>query len=314
MTLSDYAQWPFFCTFVFILLARTLSGNLFAEHLCMKRTVFFSIILALCAVAHAQNIKVKGSAELLPIVDRWAINYTKAHPATPVVSLGGGTSVGISSLAEGSADIATAERSLTDSEAHNLRSPIDVVFATDAMIFVVHPSNPVRTITMEQLREIYSGKITNWSELGGSNLPIHAMAIGPNYGMTSLVQEKIMKGARWGANVRVAASEHDLLYSVWQDPSAISYTGMALGKDFKQLAIAKEKGAPAYNATTENIQAGHYTLTHSVHLYMTDRSSAAAKEFVNWTLSHEGQQQVANAGIWMLSASERERSRSRLKQ
>jgi phosphate transport system substrate-binding protein len=280
----------------------------------MKRTVYLFIILSLCVVVHAQNIKVKGSAELLPIVDRWAITYTKAHPATPVLSLGGGTTTGINSLADGSADIATAERTLTENETHALRSPIDVVFATDAMLFVVHPNNPVKSISMDQLRDVYSGKITNWNELGGLNMPIHPMAIGPNFGMTSLVQEKIMKGAKWGPNVRVAASEHDLLYSVWQDPAAISYTGMALGKDFKHLAIAKEKGTTAYSATTENIQAGHYTLVHSVHLYMTERSSSAAKEFVSWTLSHDGQQQVANAGIWMLSSSERERSRSRIHQ
>lgn len=280
----------------------------------MKRTVCLFIILGLCVVAHAQNIKVKGSAELLPIVDRWAITYTKAHPATPVLSLGGGTSTGITSLADGSADIATAERSLTETETHALHSPIDIVFATDAMLFVVHPSNPVKSITIDQLREVYSGKITNWSELGGNNMPIHAMAIGPNFGMTSLVQEKIMKGAKWGPNVRVAASEHDLLYSVWQDPAAISYSGMALGKEFKHLAIAKEKGATAYSATTENIQGGHYTLIHSVHLFMTEKSSPAAKEFATWTLSHDGQQQVANAGIWMLSSSERDRSRSHIHQ
>jgi len=280
----------------------------------MKRTVCLFIILTFCVVANAQNIKVKGSAELLPIVDRWAITYTKAHPATPVLSLGGGTSTGINSLADGSADIATAERSLTETETHALHSPIDIVFATDAMLFVVHPSNPVKSITIDQLREVYSGKITNWSELGGNNMPIHAMAIGPNFGMTSLVQEKIMKGAKWGPNVRVAASEHDLLYSVWQDPAAISYSGMALGKEFKHLAIAKEKGATAYSATTENIQGGHYTLIHSVHLFMTDKSSPAAKEFATWTLSHDGQQQVANAGIWMLSSSERDRSRSHIHQ
>ncbi len=281
----------------------------------MKRTIYFSIILALCAAtAHAQNIKVKGSAELLPIVDRWANIYTKAHPATPVLSLGGGTSVGINSLADGSADIATAERALTESETHALRTPIDIVFATDALVFVVHPTNPVKSITMEQLHDVYAGKITNWNELGGANLPIHAMAIGPNFGMTSLVQEKIMKGGKWGANVRIAASEHDLLYSVWQDPAAISYSGMALGKEFSHLAIAKEKGAPAYKATTENIQAGHYTLVHPVHLYLTERTSPAAKEFASWTLSHEGQQMVANSGIWMLTSTERDRSHSRLKQ
>jgi phosphate transport system substrate-binding protein len=280
----------------------------------MKRTALFSILLALCTVVQAQKIKVKGSAELLPVVDRWANSYTKAHPGTPVLSLGGGTTVGISSLADGSADVATSERALTESETHALRSPIDIVFATDALVFVVHPSNPVRTITMDQLRDVYSGKITNWMELGGNNVPIHAMAIGNNFGMTSLVKDKILKGGNFGSNVRIAASEHDLLYTVWQDPAAISYSGMALGKEFKHLAIAKEKGAQAYNATTENIQAGHYTLIHSVHLYMTDRTSPAAKEFVAWTLGHEGQQHVAASGIWMLSASERDRSRSHLKQ
>jgi phosphate transport system substrate-binding protein len=280
----------------------------------MRRTICLFIILALCAIANAQNIKVKGSAELLPVVDRWAITYSKLHPATPVLSLGGGTSTGITSLADGSADIATAERNLTEAETHALRSPIDIVFATDAMLFVVHPSNPVKSISLDQLRDVYSGKITNWSELGGANMPIHAMAIGPNFGMTALVQEKIMRGAKWGPNVRIAASEHDLLYSVWQDPAALSYSGMALGHEFKHLAIAKEKGAPAYSATTDNIQAGHYTLIHSVHLYMTEKSSAAVKDFAAWTLSHDGQQQVANAGIWMLSTPERERSRSRIHQ
>jgi phosphate transport system substrate-binding protein len=281
----------------------------------MKRILLLvSVLFALSVAAQSQNIKVKGSAELLPVVDRWASNYSKAHPGTNVVSLGGGTSVGISSLADGSADIATAERALTESEVKALRSPIDVVFATDALVFVVHPTNPVRQITMDQLRDIYTGKITNWLELGGANLPIHPMAIGTNFGMTSLVHEKVLKGANWGPNVRIARSEHDLLYTVWQDPSAISYSGMALGKEFKHLAIAKEKGAQAYGATTENILAGHYTLIHPVHLYLTDRATPAAREFASWTLSHEGQQFVAASGIWVLNNAERDRSRSKLKQ
>lgn len=279
----------------------------------MKRTLIFLLVVLLASVAMAQNIKIKGSAELLPVTDRWANNYSKAHPGTTVVSLGGGTGVGISSLADGSADIATSERSLTDSEVKALRSPIDIVFATDALVFVVHPSNPVRQITMEQLRDIYTGKITNWKDIGGPNLPIHPVAVGPNFGMTTLVREKVLKGAAWGANVRIAASEHDLLYSVWQDPSAISYSGMALGKEFKHLAIARENGGTYYNATTENIQSGHYTLVHSVHLYLTERASSAAREFASWTLSKEGQQMVAAAGIWELAPSERERGRARLK-
>ncbi len=280
----------------------------------MKRIILFPLLLALACLGHAQNIRIKGSAELLPVTDRWANNYSKTHSGATVVSLGGGTGVGISSLADGTADIATSERSLTESEVRSLRSPIDIVFATDALVFVVHPSNPVKQITMDQLRDIYTGIITNWNQLGGPNLPIHAMAIGPNFGMTTLVREKVLKGANWGSNVRIATSEHDLLYTVWQDPAAISYTGMALGKDFKHLAIAKDKSAPYYSATTENIQAGHYTLVHPVHLYLSDKSSTAAREFAAWVLSHEGQQFVAAAGIWTLGPAERERSRSHLKQ
>ncbi len=290
------------------------SGESHAESRRMKRFILVLLVLALVCAVQAQNIRIKGSAELLPVTDRWANNYSKTHSGATVVSLGGGTGVGINSLADGSADIATSERSLTESEIRNLRSPIDIVFATDALVFVVHPSNPVRQITMEQLREIYTGTITNWKDLGGPNLPIHAMAIGPNFGMTSLVKEKVLKGANWGSNVRIAASEHELLYSVWQDPSAISYSGMALGKEFKHLAIAKDKNSPYYNATTENVLAGHYTLLHPVHLYLTERSSPAAKDFAAWVLSHEGQQFVAAAGIWTLTAAERERSRSRLHQ
>lgn len=260
-----------------------------------------SVLLALVAIgsyAQAQTIKIKGSTALLPVEERWAQAYAKAKPGVKIVALGGGTTVGFNALADGSADCASAARPMTEAEEKRMKgTPSETRVGQDALLFVVNPMNPVRTLTVQQLRDIYTGKITNWQQLGGENLAIHPMAPDQSYGTHTLVREKVLGGHPFGPTVRTAASEHELMASVWNDRAAISFSGIAIGKDFRHLSISKEKGAPPYAATPDNLRAGRYPLMFPVYLYCSANANAATKEFQAWTGSAAGQSAVELTGL-----------------
>lgn len=262
----------------------------------LKISVLFFAAALLIPTAQAQTIKIKGSTALLPVEERWALAYAKAHPGANIIALGGGTTVGINALAEGTTDCASASRPISEAESHRMKTPpAEYMVASDAILFIVNPGNPVKTLTLQQVADIYTGKTTNWSQVGGENLPIHALAPDANYGTHSIVRERVLGGKPFSLAVRVAASEHELMATVWQDRSAISFSGIALGKDFPHLAIAKDKSSAPYSASAENLHAGRYPLMHSIHMYCS-ASNGAVKDFMSWVMS-AGQQSVEQNGL-----------------
>lgn len=279
----------------------------------IKSLSILLVAAVLAPAAGAQTIRIKGSADLLPVMDRWAAGYAREHAGAKIIALGGGTTLGFNALGEGTADLVSAERAATEADLRKLKgAPIDITVGTDAILFVVNPKNLVKSVTLQQLQDIYSGKITNWSALGGENLPISAMALDESIGRSQLVRERVMQGKPFGTMVRRAKSEHDLLAGVWQDRGAIAFSGMALGKDFPHLAISKEKGSATYAATADNIKAGRYPLTHAVRLYANADPSAAVRDFVAWAVSPTGQNSVAATGIAPISAAERDRAKAKI--
>lgn len=266
-------------------------------HSYCRKAVVLTTLLLIAAAGQAQTVKIKGSTGLLPVEEFWSRVYAKVKPGVKVIALGGGETVGINSLHDGSTDCASVGRSVTDAELKKLNGPLQATIAYDALLFIVHPQNPVKSLTFQQLEDIYSGKVKNWVEVGGANLPIHPMAPDANYGTHQIVREKIMDGKGFGPTVKVAASEHELLASVWTDPSAISFSGIALGKDFPHVTISREKGSAPYSPNAENLRAGRYPLIFPVQLVCGSNASAATKEFVAWTGTAAGQQAVEGAGL-----------------
>src|SRR5512137_286927 len=121
------------------------------------------------------SIENKGSDTIVNLALAWAETYQGAHPEVSISVTGGGSGTGLAALVNGTVDIANASRRIKDEELQQARDngidPVEFIIARDAIAIIVHPDNPVNQLTLQQLSDIYSGKINNWQEVGGENRP-----------------------------------------------------------------------------------------------------------------------------------------------
>jgi phosphate-binding protein len=138
------------------------------------------------ALSKRKNIVLKGSDTVLPLGQKEAEVFMKKNTDFSVTVVGGGSGVGISSLMDGTTDIAMSSRPLKMDEKLKMENksivPVETIIAYDALAVVVHPSNPVSKLTREQITDIFTGKITNWKEVGGKDLKIIAYSRGIQFG------------------------------------------------------------------------------------------------------------------------------------
>ena len=162
----------------------------------MKKIVFSLCLLAVSlGMANAQ--KIKGSDTVLPLSQKEAENYLQKHPDANVTVTGGGSGVGISALLEGTTDIAQSSRRIKFDERNKLKTAgktvKEVIIAYDALAVVVHPSNPVKKLTREQLEGIFTGKIKNWKEVGGPDMKIVPYSRETSSGTYEFFKESVLK-------------------------------------------------------------------------------------------------------------------------
>ena len=143
----------------------------------MKRTVLILFLTVLaCSLGTLSAQRIKGSDTVLPLSQELSEMYMKTNPTASVTVTGGGSGVGISALMDGTTDLAMASRAIKFSEKMKMKqakhTPVEVVVAYDALAIIVHPSNPVKRLTREQLEGIFRGKITNWKQVGGNDARI----------------------------------------------------------------------------------------------------------------------------------------------
>jgi len=203
-------------------------------------SLFFALFL-LVNSAHAQTIKIKGSETLLPLAERWAQVYAKKKPAIHLAVSGGGSSVGLSALLKGETDVAEASRPVNDAEKEQFRKDgktlLDLVVAVDAVEIVVNSGNPVSVLSMEQVKGIFTGKITNWKEVGGLDAPVNTYGRDSNSGTHAFMQEHVLKGDKYVPSIKEFSGNAPMVAAVMKDPGGIAYAGLAAGKIAKHLRI-----------------------------------------------------------------------------
>lgn len=236
-----------------------------------------------------------GSTTVQPLVEALAVTYRDLNPAIELEIAAGGSVVGINAVQDGSADIGMSSRNLRPDE---LRSGMELYqIAIDVLAIVVHPSNPVDAISLEQLRAIYTGGITNWSEVGGLDQPILPVMREVSSGTRGAFDEIALGGAAplSSADVQVTAGEVEA--RVASNPAAIGYVGFGnLGSDVKVLAI---DGVPP---SPETARSGAYKLQRPLLLLRGPLSRPISRSFVDFALSAEGQRIVAADGWVPVSA------------
>ena len=265
----------------------------------MKRIIlFFSALALVCSTATAQ--KMKGSDTVLPLAQKEAENYLKKNPSASVTVTGGGSGVGISSLIENTTDIAMASRKMKFDEKIKMqnggKSPVEKVVAYDALAVIVNPANKVSQLTRQQLEDIFTGKITNWKEVGGADMKIVVYSRETSSGTYEFFKEHILKNKNYMSGILSMPATGAIIQSVAQTPGAIGYVGLAyLNSDVKALKVSYD-GKTFVTPSYENSKNKTYPVIRPLYFYYTKANEAKVKPFVDYVLSPEGQKTVKSIG------------------
>lgn len=266
----------------------------------MKKTLIISLAAIALTIAGVSAQKLKGSDTVLPLAQSEAEGYLKKNPGKSVTVTGGGSGVGISALMDGTTDIAMASRKIKFDEKMKLQEAgkpiVEKIVAYDALAVVVNPKNSVSQLTRQQLEDIFTGKITSWKQVGGSDLKIVVYSRETSSGTYEFFKESVLKNKNYKSSVLSMPATGAIIQSVSQTPGAIGYVGLAyLNKDVKALKVSYD-GKTFIAPTFENAKNKSYPVVRPLFFYYTKKSEPMNKSFVDYILSPEGQAKVKSIG------------------
>ena len=258
--------------------------------------------------AGATAIENIGSDTMVNLALAWAEAYQGIYPDVRISVTGGGSGTGIASLINGTADIANASRAMkaeerAEAESNGIR-PIEISVARDAIAVIVHPDNPVESLTLQQISDIYSGKITHWKEVGGEDRPIVLLSRETNSGTHVYFLEEVIRlgdsenKTLFSPDTLLLPSSEGITAEVRQNPNAIGYDGLGyVTPDVKTVAVAAEPGAPHVKPSIESVNAGQYPIARPLFMYTNGEPAGTIAEFIDWILGPDGQAIVAELGF-----------------
>jgi len=274
--------------------------QLLAASLC------FASAIAPVSLVKAGPITVKGSDTLVILAQKWAEVYMREHPATKIQVTGGGSGIGFAALQNNTTDIADASRPIKPAERVACiksfgKDPREYKVALDGLSIYVHSSNPLNEVSIDQLDQIFTGKVTNWKDLGGPDSPITVYSRENSSGTYEFFKEHILKGKDFVSSAQTMPGTAALLQAVSNDPKGIGYGGAAYGHGAKVLKVKKTSDGPAIEPTEENVLSGKYPIWRYLFNYVNpakDKDEIAA--YLKWIQSAEGQKIVKDVGYYPL--------------
>jgi len=269
-----------------------------------KRWLFVLIAAAFATSAFAAKdknvIQVKGSDTMVNLGQAWAEKYMEKNPSDFVAVTGGGSGTGFSSLISGTCDIAMASRSIKDKEIALAKAkginPNAIKVALDGLAVVANPNNPVSKLTLGQLADIFTGRVSNWKEVGGKDEKIVILSREVNSGTHVYFKEHVLRKNDPNSKEEFApvalmlSSSQAIADEVAGNPAAIGYYGMGyISKKQKPLFLAKDEKSEYEAPTIENVVNGKYPISRPLFIYTNGQTQGLVKKFVDFMLSKEGQ-------------------------
>ncbi|RME75182.1 MAG: phosphate ABC transporter substrate-binding protein [Chloroflexi bacterium] len=258
--------------------------------------------------APARTIQNKGSDTLVNLALAWAERYREIRPDVSIAVTGGGSGTGIAALINGTVDIANASRKMKDKEFEAARAngiePVEFVVAIDALAVVVHPDNPVDRLTIDQLADIFTGRITNWKEVGGNDAPIILLSRETNSGThVYFLEEVVRKGEKdnediFAPQTLLMPSSVGITSELRRNPNAIGYDGLGyVTEEEKMIAVARTASSPYVLPSVESGSDGSYPIARNLYMYTAGEPSDVIAEYLDWIRGPEGQAIVAELGF-----------------
>ena len=285
----------------------------------MKNMKKFTIALATTAAvlttnltAQAGNITVKGSDTMVVLAQKWAEAYMGKNDGTKIQVTGGGSGTGIAALQNKTTDICNSSRKIKAPEiatcvAAFSKRPTEYKAALDGLSIFVNADNALKEINLEQIEQVFTGKIRNWKELGGNDAAITVYSRENSSGTYEFFKDNVLKGKDFVASAQTMPGTAALLQAVAKDKNGIGYGGAAYGQGAKHLLVKRDANSPGIEPSEENVLNGKYPIWRYLYLYLNpalDKGEIA--QYIGWIRSDAGQAVVKDVGYFPLPKNLRE--------
>ena len=282
--------------------------------LLMTASIFFPQL----SFAKDSVIQIKGSDTMVNLGQAWAEEFMTEHPEVSIAVTGGGSGTGISALVSGTTTLAQSSREMKPEEkAEVLKSTGKEVkefnVATDALAVIVNPANPVSELSFDQLSGIFTGKIKNWKEIGGTDSPILVLSRERNSGTHVYFLEHVLRKGNakgpeeFAATVLMLPSSQVIAQEVARSHTAIGYLGLGyVTKEHKPLAVKKTSSDSAVRPSAEAAQSGAYPISRALYIYSAGEPLGSVKAFIDFVYSAKGQEIVQAMDFVPLSGAKTE--------
>jgi phosphate transport system substrate-binding protein len=250
----------------------------------------------------------KGSDTIVNLALAWAEAYHVTYPNVSVSVTGGGSGTGIAAMINGNVDIANASRTMKDREIANAKEngfvPVEYVIARDGIAVIVNPHNPVNQLTLQQLSDIFSGKITNWVDVGGENRPIVCLSREVNSGTHVYFLETVLRMGNkkdetfFAPSTLLLPSSVGITSEISQNPNAIGYDGLGyVTEAVKTVAVSPNDISTYIMPTIETVIDDTYPISRSLYMYLPGEPTGYTKDYIDWIYSSEAQSIVEKLGF-----------------
>jgi phosphate transport system substrate-binding protein len=275
--------------------------------------VWIAILLVSCGRRDVESIVIRGSDTEVNLVLRMAETYMDDDPDISIAVTGGGSGTGIASLINKRTDIANTSRAFTEEELRLASERgVDVrpiVFAVDALCFIANENLPVEGLTLQQVREVYTGKTANWKDLGGNDAAISLYGRQGNSGTFLYIQKNILKDD-YSLKMKQMNGNSQIIEGVRNDQAGIGYVGIGyvvnekgeLMKGIKVLSIqAAGQDAAVSPVYRENISNGSYKVVRPLYQYIDGKPEGKLLDFLQYELGSEGEKMILENGYFPIS-------------
>jgi phosphate transport system substrate-binding protein len=257
------------------------------------------------STSNSKPVTIKGSDTMVILGQRLAEEYMAKNAGTTVQVNGGGSGTGIAALINGTVDLAMASRPMKDDEKQKVAQArgaevVEHAVALDALGVFVHASNPIKELTIEQVKDIFQGKTTNWSAVGGPNAPVVLYGRESSSGTFDYFREHVLNKEDFAPAVQTLQGTAAIINAVGQDRNGIGYGGIAYAKDVRALGIAAE-GKPAVVPSEATVADGTYPLSRKLFFYYPANAPMRVKQFAAWAVTPDAQALVTKVGYFPLT-------------
>ena len=275
----------------------------------LVRVVVLTLAMAPLAAGARTVIQNKGSDTLVNVAQAWAENYRSVAPGVAVAVTGGGSGTGIAAMINGTVDLANASREMKQKEVELARSrgqnPVEHIVGYDALAVFLHPDNPIDSITIAQLAEMYGeeGETESWKQLdvevpGCKGQEIILVSRQNNSGTYAYFRKAVLGARRdYKLGTRDMHGSKDVVHLVEKTPCAIGYSGLAYTTDHvKTPCVATEDGGACVSPTVTTASDGSYPIARPLFMYTNGGPQGEIKNYLDWILSDEGQCIILDKG------------------